>query len=404
MRSTRSCRGFLQQQEGSIAIAFSLALIPLVTFAGASLDYGRASQANAALQNHLDSIALGLVKRMGTMTPAQAAAAAKAALGSRVPQATIGDVTTSYDQTTGTLTLAAKADVATSFLGLISINKIGVAVSSTVAVLARDAACVIVLHPTQKHSFKTQGNGSVNVPNCGIHNNSNHRDAYDQGGSSWMKAKWMRGVGGYRGSNYAPLPEAGHPVLVDPLKDVPEPKAPTTCTHNNVKFTTPRTFPAETVYCGTITFEGDITFEAGIHYFVGAKVAMGSTNGMRGNEAMLYFDRTSSFSSASAGIVELTAPQSGTYQGIAVFGSRSASGQLFKFTGTKDYFVKGTIYLPAADLEMYGSADLNVSSKSGYVIASTFFYQGNSHFFFDAFGGAVPSGLGSSTDETRITK
>jgi hypothetical protein len=393
---------FRGDERGVLAVAFSLALIPLVTFAGASLDYGRASQASAALQNHLDSVALTLVKRMGTTTEAQAAAAAKAALGSRVPQATIGDVTATYDQATGTLTLAAKGDVETSFLGLISIKKLGVAVSSTAVALARDGACVIVLHPTQKHSFKTQGSGSVNVPNCGIHNNSNHKDAYDQGGSSWMKAKWMRGVGGYRGSNYAPPPEAGHPVLVDPLKDVPEPKAPATCTHNNVKFTTPRTFPGGTVYCGTITFESDITFEAGVHYFVGAKVAMGSTNGMRGNEAMLYFDKTSSFSSASSGVVELTAPQSGTYQGIAVFGSRAASGQLFKFTGSKDYFVKGSIYLPTADLEMYGSSDLNVTSKSGYVIASTFYYQGNSSFFFDAFGGAVPGGLGSS-DETRIT-
>src|SRR5437667_6673345 len=103
---------------------------------------------------------------------------------------------------------------------------------------------------------------------------------------------------------------------------------------------------------------------------------------------MLYFDDTSTWDSTGTGNVSLLAPQTGTYDGIAIFGTRKGKLSTFKLTGGKDYFVDGTIYLPTVDLQLYGSVDLSVTSKSGYVIASKFYYQGDSSFTFDAFGGA----------------
>jgi hypothetical protein len=73
--------------------------------------------------------------------------------------------------------------------------------------------------------------------------------------------------------------------------------------------------------------------------------------------------------------------------------------KIIKLTGNKDYFVNGTIYLPEHYFHLYGSADLTVNAKSGYVIANQFYYQGNSSFTMDTFGnaGTVPSALSGST-------
>jgi hypothetical protein len=136
---------------------------------------------------------------------------------------------------------------------------------------------------------------------------------------------------------------------------------------------------------------------SGTIYFKGATVTTTASVNVVGDGVMLYFDENSTFTSSSSGTFSLKAPQTGPYAGIAIFGSRvGTTMKTFRFTGTKDYFVNGSIYLPTQRFELYGSADMTVSSKSGYVIAQQFYYQGNSSFTFDAFGSAVPSGLGST--------
>jgi hypothetical protein len=283
-----------------------------------------------------------------------------------------------------------------------SFDKLRIAAAATAKVVMKPLfACVIALDPILKSSFQTKGNGTVNVPNCGIFANSKDQAALDQGGKSWIRAKWIGSVGGYVGSNYSPLPQTGRPAIADPLGKVPEPVVPSTCTHTDAKLSGSRTFPGGTVFCGKISFEGDVTFTPGVHFFKNAQVTIGSSFAVRGTEAMLYFDANSNFASSSTGVVELTAPQSGPYAGISLFAQRSASKQLFKITGSKDYFVDGTIYLPSAALEMYGTADLNITSKSGYVIARTFIYSGNSTFVFDSYGGAIADGMTGGVNATE---
>ena len=163
------------------------------------------------------------------------------------------------------------------------------------------------------------------------------------------------------------------------------------------------TLPGNSVYCGAIKFEANVTFGSGTHYFVGASVTTGTNVNITGQGVMLYFDKNSLLSSSATGQVSLVSMQSGTYKGIAIFGSRSAALPTFKITGGKNYFVDGTIYVPKARLELYGSPDLTVTAKSGYVIAQQFYYQGDSNFTFDTFGGAAPTAL-SALKEVRLAQ
>jgi Flp pilus assembly protein TadG len=70
---------FRRSRDGNIAITFAIALIPLIGFVGAAVDYTRATSARSAMQVALDSAALMVSKdnATGSMSAAQVTAKAR---------------------------------------------------------------------------------------------------------------------------------------------------------------------------------------------------------------------------------------------------------------------------------------------------------------------------------------
>jgi hypothetical protein len=256
---------------------------------------------------------------------------------------------------------------------------------------AREAAkppCVIALDPSGPGTFKVTGGGVVSVPNCGIHVNSNAGNALQNTGGGSIKAKSITVVGGAGAGNYSPTPKIGKQVVADPFAGIGEPAVPAACTYDKKDFDTAITLPGGSVYCGNINFHADVTFGPGIHYFKGAKVKAASNITMSADKAMLHFSGDSDWDSTGAGKLTLSPMTTGIYAGIAIFGSRSdTKTPSFTVTGNKDYFVSGTVYLPKQSLQLKGSGDVSVTSKSGYVIAQQLSFTGNSTFTFDGYGG-----------------
>jgi Flp pilus assembly protein TadG len=64
---------FARANDGNIAILFGIAVIPIITFVGAAVDYTRANSARSSMQAALDSTALMLAKDLsqGTIQPSQ---------------------------------------------------------------------------------------------------------------------------------------------------------------------------------------------------------------------------------------------------------------------------------------------------------------------------------------------
>jgi Flp pilus assembly protein TadG len=389
--------GFATDRNGGVAVIFGLALLPLVAGVGAAVDYSRANMIRTAIQDALDAAALSTALKARQLESDQIIPTATSYFNAVFGKRDVGPVQIDgqYDSATRTLTLNAAGAVKTTLMALLmptmtvkALSKAGYAGESV-------GPCVIALDPTAGKSFEVSGSGSVNVPNCAIYVNSTSNVALSLKGASYIRAKSVYVAGNVTGNNVSPTPQTNQPRIADPLADLPEPTAPGYCTYTNVTFTAPVTLPGGSTYCGNIGLNSDITFGAGTHYFKGATVSTSSSVNITGTDVMLYFDETSTFSSTSSGTFSISAPQSGTYAGVAFFGSRAASLPLFKLTGSKDYFVQGTIYLPKANLQFIGSADLTVTSKSGYVISQQFSYQGNSGFTFDAFGAVVPSSMKS---------
>jgi Flp pilus assembly protein TadG len=57
-----AARHFARADRGNIAVIFGIAVVPILTFVGAAIDYSRATKARASMQSALDSTALMLAK------------------------------------------------------------------------------------------------------------------------------------------------------------------------------------------------------------------------------------------------------------------------------------------------------------------------------------------------------
>jgi Flp pilus assembly protein TadG len=57
---------FAKADDGNIAVIFAIALIPILGFVGAAVDYSRASAARTSMQAALDSTALMLLKEISS--------------------------------------------------------------------------------------------------------------------------------------------------------------------------------------------------------------------------------------------------------------------------------------------------------------------------------------------------
>src|SRR5258708_5232461 len=75
-----AARRFIKADRGNIAVTFAYALVPILGFVGAAIDYTRTNSARSSMQAALDSTALMLSKDLseGTITTSQIAAKAQA--------------------------------------------------------------------------------------------------------------------------------------------------------------------------------------------------------------------------------------------------------------------------------------------------------------------------------------
>jgi Flp pilus assembly protein TadG len=71
---------FAGADDGNIAVIFGIALLPILTFVGAAIDYSRANSARSSMQAALDSTALMVSRDLsqGLITTSQINAKAQA--------------------------------------------------------------------------------------------------------------------------------------------------------------------------------------------------------------------------------------------------------------------------------------------------------------------------------------
>jgi Flp pilus assembly protein TadG len=77
-RLAQTAHRFAAAREGNIAVTFGIALLPMLCFVGAAIDYSRAANARSSMQAALDSTSLMLSKDLSTGTVTQSQISTKA--------------------------------------------------------------------------------------------------------------------------------------------------------------------------------------------------------------------------------------------------------------------------------------------------------------------------------------
>jgi Flp pilus assembly protein TadG len=134
----RAARRFSRDDGGNIAVLFGIALVPILTFVGAAVDYSRANAARSSMQAALDSATLMLSRDLAQATittgdiPAAADKYFKALYTSKdAPNPTV-TATYSTDPATGShVVLTANGQITTAFMNIIGFPTMSFSSSST---------------------------------------------------------------------------------------------------------------------------------------------------------------------------------------------------------------------------------------------------------------------------------
>ena len=134
-------RAFSRAREGNVALTFAFAIIPLIAFIGAAIDYTHANAVKVSLQSALDSTALMMSKDAATLSdissngqPSDLDAKALAIFKSLFnrSEATNLSINATYSTNGGSsIEVTGSANVPTTFLRVINYDTISVGGSST---------------------------------------------------------------------------------------------------------------------------------------------------------------------------------------------------------------------------------------------------------------------------------
>jgi Flp pilus assembly protein TadG len=130
--------GFVKNERGNLTMVFAFSLAAAVSFVGMTVDFGRGFATKAAIDRALDGAALAGGRKFDqTGNMEMAAAAARAYFYKVLPRGVTASLTSVKADAHGNISMSAKTNIKTMFLGAVGIQTIGI--KRDVASLAMDA-------------------------------------------------------------------------------------------------------------------------------------------------------------------------------------------------------------------------------------------------------------------------
>lgn len=241
--------------------------------------------------------------------------------------------------------------------------------------------CVITLNPTALGTISLNGSTSLTT-GCGVYSNSNSLGAINiVGGGTITTTGGAKTniVGNWSGSgNINPAPITGAASIADPLADLSPPTVGAcTDTANPVNLGSHQTRTISAgVYCSglNLSAQSALTLNAGT-YIVKNGISLGGQTTINGNGVFIYLV-SGGVSMAGGAAVNLTAPSTGTWQGMLFYQDR-ANATASTLVGGTLQLMNGILYFPAATLTYTGGS--STSALNTTIISDKLSLVGNSY-------------------------
>jgi hypothetical protein len=382
---------FLKSRDAGVAPMLALAALPLFASVGASIDFGRATSARAALQGAVDAAALKLAKDAKIADPGQLATMANNYVNAEMQNSELANLETAVSTSSGSsgysVNMSGSGLVATRFMGIVGYSRLNVSVHSTAFSSQDGLGCVLSLDPHASGAATGQGSTNVLLKGCSLYDNSDNITALTVGGSAQITALSVGVVGNLTGASNINTMQGirtGIGAVQDPYVNASFPDF-SGCTQQN--FSAKNTVTINPgVYCGGMKLNAgaDVTLNAGIYYLDGGDLTVNGGATMKGDGVTLVFTSKNRNGYATASIngnavVNLTPPKSGGTAGIVIFGDRAMpTGTAFTFNGGAAQYLGGAIYVPKGAVSFSGGASTSTSCTQ--LIGNTVTFTGNSGF------------------------
>lgn len=407
---------FTRDQRGSISVLTVVTMLPFLVAAGTAIDMGRANRTIGLMQKAVDTAALAAA---ATQHPIEVADgdpltgdAAKIHVAEQMIEANLlAQVkATAEDPQVAVTGDIVKVDLAaempTSFMKLVGIDTMSLAVTATAEAEINATGCVVALGPEGK-GIKVGGTVELEVKGCWLYSNKKADSSIDIIGTATVDVPGSCSVGTTTVSDNATVHDkrlSGCHEIVDPLAGWTHPDIPETCDYNKFKksATSVKSITLSPGrYCGGLQLSGFDTVDLapGIYHIDGGALTINSKVDLSGEGVAFYLanDVTAVTINGTAN-VSLTAPDSGAMAGM-LFAMEPGADDLIsaKINGGSDLVLEGTLYLKSGDLEISGnSATLSSAMR---IVADSVTLSGTSKLSFTA----QPDEFGNPLGEQFLT-
>jgi hypothetical protein len=382
---------FLQNRDASVAPMLALAALPLFASVGASIDFGRAASARAAMQAAVDATALMIAKDANVIDATQMAAKAAGYFSANFQNSEVGSLETTVSTASMSsgysVNMTASGVVPTRFMGVMGFSSLRISAQSSSLSNKDGLGCVLSLDPHAASATGGQGSTNVVLNGCSLYDNSDNATALTVGGSAQITALSVGVVGNLTGRSNITTTNGiwtGMGTVDDPYATASFP-AFSGCTQQN--FTAKDTITISPgVYCGGMKLNAgaNVTLSSGIYYLDGGDLNVNGGATLTGSGVTVVFTSQNRNGFATASIngnatINLTPPKTGGTAGIVIFGDRRMpTGTAFTFNGGATQYLGGAIYLPKAAVGFSGGASTGANCTQ--LIGNTVTFTGNSGF------------------------
>lgn len=374
----------LRDERGQTLVVTGLALTCLLGMAGFSVDVGMMFRAKRMLQTAADAgaIAGAMEVNYSDVTTAADNATAQNGMtnGNNGVTITVNNPpkSGSYTSSSSSVEVIVSQNVPTFFMKVFGLSTIKVS-ARAVAGLGAASGCIYTLD-TSGIDVGMTGSGVLSMPDCGIVIDSGSTNALNMTGTTSISALSVGIVGSYHETGSAstsPTPITGIAPEPNPLSFLTAPSFSVSSCLANPRFTGssahtigPAVSGGTVCYNGlSMTGSGSLTMNPGT-YIINGAMSMSGSGVISGSGITIYLaPPNGSLSLTGSGALNITAPTSGTYNGVLFFEDPTDTNAM-TVTGSTGSDMEGIFYAPAASLSMTGSsgstiyADLVVSSLS----------------------------------------
>ncbi len=399
---------FGRDRRGGIAMIFGLSVPVIAVLACGAVDLAAVNADRNTLQDTADSAALMAAKQLTL-------AADPAAVGQRAQDFVGGQLTNLSGQTTYTVTTTVATDRssvtvaidgvrASFFANMLPPGGWKLHASATASPMGKRPLCVLATGSATNDGIFMGGNSQITAPKCLIHTN----DHITVGGTAWLQAAAVEAVSTATG-HITPTALTDAPVVSDPFVGMNLSPALPLCNPLDLVFDVGVNVLAPGVHCGNMTVKKGATviLLPGDHYFLKGHMSMSENSVLQGTDVVMVFDDNSEFQWADGAQIRLEGRRTGRFAGFVIATTR-ANVHTFQISSTGARELLGTIYIPAAKLQVLGTGN-QIADQSAWtvVVAKQIDIEGSANVVINAdYAGSsvpVPGGVGPMPDRVVLT-